>query len=773
MHHFRTSFLVSLLLLSILCCRTLSDQERALEERDHDTGGIAVGTPKVYDDAVLQELLVAAQARLATLQVIDQTGIAARLGGLSGANQQFSSLTFNALGPPTPAVTTTANSPTQTTVQGTTTTTTTGSTPVVTNTASTTSGAAVENSTTTVPQFNATIPTPTAAATTLPTTGFGVSASDLLNEEVQLTYEIANLRLLLEGSLSDQILVTKSSEKFVKPRVTVGFPISITPSRSFRNGVAVVEAEVYTTTDVEDISGGKVAPSLTAILPREKTYNVAAITDRSTSLGAGIVTQVASVGGSFLSGRRTFYIVKDQDTVATTFKPATAGPRTGFGWHFKPVLGQDIVQAGLRQTFVQLSFPSTEGTGTFGKVHLRTYWRNYDPASGTLRGVVPGSLKEYDEEISIPRFDMKQDLADFVVENDAEDLGNGTMAVHLAGRFLKGTYVRAGTTVLQAGSGLVNDTLGLRFVAPLGEIARGVKLITRDGTETPVIEDFDDIEDKTPSIMSKSVTVLDDANSRVTITTAPPEIADLPPLVLVVGGKVFGYADTPIERSVDRSCAETLTAVVPTALLAANREVTVKPLLVDSRYFVTDRLISADAQTERLMLVSQDASDLGYLLYGTGLDKMKVIVPANTALDPVGTGVESDRVRFVGLDVAEAKTFKQLIVQRDGERPFGVPIPALTEPAKIAPKFVERITVNADEAVIVGDGLKDVVKIKALGRDLVDLVMDGKKLRVRGLAAAGITSTARTVDCTLLTNTDTLGTIQLEIVTSKVESIAK
>src|SRR5260370_39023259 len=89
----------SLLLLGLTSCEEPTDQERKIEQRDKTSNGILVGAPKVYDDSLLQQMLSAAQARLMSLQLLDQTGIAARLGSITGANQQISSLAVAAQGP--------------------------------------------------------------------------------------------------------------------------------------------------------------------------------------------------------------------------------------------------------------------------------------------------------------------------------------------------------------------------------------------------------------------------------------------------------------------------------------------------------------------------------------------------------------------------------------------------------------------------------------------------------------------------------------------------
>jgi hypothetical protein len=82
--------------------------------------------------------------------------------------------------------------------------------------------------------------TPPAPTTSLPST-YSVSSQDVLDEQMQLTYEIANLQLLLEGSLSDWTIGTS---KIVKPRVTLGFPITIAPDKGDKDATAVIEVEV-------------------------------------------------------------------------------------------------------------------------------------------------------------------------------------------------------------------------------------------------------------------------------------------------------------------------------------------------------------------------------------------------------------------------------------------------------------------------------------------------------------------------------------------------
>lgn len=115
--------------------------------------------------------------------------------------------------------------------------------------------------------------------------------------------------------------------------------------------MAVVEVFIQSNTSREK-------PSVSALLPREKTYNVAAITEKNLSISGTMPTQVASVSGGFLRSRKSYYVVQDQDTLASTFEVENKqNNRVGVWWIFRPVLGQVLVRPGPRLTFVQVAVP--------------------------------------------------------------------------------------------------------------------------------------------------------------------------------------------------------------------------------------------------------------------------------------------------------------------------------------------------------------------------------------------------------------------------------
>jgi hypothetical protein len=647
--------------------------EYAIQQRDENMRGISVGEPKVYDDALLQQMLQAAEARLAALQLIDQGKVLGAIGAVSGASQQFSAFGLNVQGAPVPGVETTTKLPTE-------------QTKTTSSGVETTTNLATADVKTTVPQFNPPPATAPAPATTLPSSGFSVSSSDILNEMMQLTAEINGLRLLLAGDLSGHFVKSLPGNVSVMPKLkmTLGFPVSITPDERYKDAVAIVEVEVEK--DEESLSNER--PLVTALLPREKTYNVAEITDKSSSIGGGVATQLIGVSASFLHGRRTYYLVQDQDTVATTYTPAQVN-RTGFMWQFRPVLGRRYVRAGLKQTFVQLALdvPADAMTGEIGKVTVRTYWRKYDGKRGIAKEVIADSFKELTPVFEIPRFTLLPKKLDSVFNSrdSLEDLGGGQMLVTLPGKFLPGTNVRIGSNILVEGPRFKQTYANIRFVAPISELAtKRVFLVAHDGTEVPLT--FGEMPCSEPDkglriIGRPQVAAVDETNSRVTFRVNYPQWAKsthadwldtTPALVLVVGNRAFGYPDAPFQKN-----GEYISAVVPTALLISNPEVTVQTLFPGrgcSAAAAVDGL-QPFSQPDRMVLVAQGKPNK-FFLYGQRLSGAMILTPTGDPVNTYPMGPDrGDTLQLVELDEGQLKAFKHILIQRRGERSVLVAIP--------------------------------------------------------------------------------------------------
>lgn len=733
------------------------ETEESIRRRERMGKGINVEQPRVYDDAMLQQMLQVAEARLAQLQLIDQNSIMSRLGAVSGASQRISSFGLNVQGLPLPQVVTTdkgaTGSTTQTdqltgstsstqTVASTGTTTQSGMTTGNTGTTQTVSGLATQDVVTTRGQFGppgATAPSPT---TTLPSSGFSVASSDILNEQMQLTAEINGLRLMLNGDLSGHFRRYAEMTKF---KTTLGFPITITPSPRYKDKVAVVEVEVE-----RSRPGGRTVqdepPLITALLPREKTYNVASITDKSVSIGGGVATQILGVSGSWLRGHKTYYLVQDQDTVASTFQPNTP-ERIGFAWEFRPVLGQQYVKSGLKQTFVQIAFDTLPGAreGEIGKVYVRTYWRDYDRKRGIHKNVVPGSLHLSMQPFEIPRYRLAIDPDSFS-ENNLEDAGNGQVLVRLTGRFLPGTYVRIGPEIINGLPKLLHEHQSLIFAAPISMVAtKPVYLVSHDGTEVPLTlsgcgaETF--VLDGNPSIENK------EANSIVKFKWKPASVAqknaNSDALVVMLAGRVFGYSQ--LKRN-----GNELTAVIPTAELTANPELSLQKLFPATSCQTKPVAIGEflpKGHSERLVVLEHTPEWTKFLMLGEALDKMEVLSPGypTPILRPVSATADGTRMRLLVLTDAQLQSNKQILVQRSGdnEKPFLVAIPEI-DPQIAPPKPKETISVGADEATVEGGAMKQLEKVTFRGKNVEFEVIDDNSVRLKGLKALGATSSEMT-----------------------------
>lgn len=740
-------------------------RERRIQERLRAHNGIELGEPKVYDDALLQQMLNAAEARLAAIQVLDQAGITARIGALSGADQRTTSVSLSVQTPPLPEVSTTQKGPTEQVVtkEG------------ATTSVDTTTNAAITDVTTKSLQTAPPTATPAPPATTLPS-NFSVSASDLLNEQMQLTFEIANLRLLLDGALSDRLFNESDKLRRLKRRHTIGIPIVIDPKSAYKNAVAVVEMEIARKSTL--------APdaeiSLTALLPREKTYNVAAIRESNTNIGGGVITQVVGVGGGFLKARKSYYIVQDQDTLAQTFQPDSAHT-LGVAWHFRPVLGHEYVRPRQTQTFVQLAFPALPDQSNFAAVRVRSYWRKYDRKHGIAKEMIAGSLNEtlingQPDEWNVPTFATTIPTVTFN-DTNLEDLGGGQVLVTVPTRVMSGTALRIGPTIFREGApGFVFSQTGVRFAATLSDLAtRHVALVGRDGQETPLVIERNATPTTpapAPTITSATAVPLDDTTSLVEVQLDAARDKNKPDQVLVIGGKVFGYSDAPIVRN-ERS----FVAVVPTALIQANPSVQVTALLAPAAYRASRIIdgVTPRSRTERLVALGEAGGDTRLLLYGSRLRSAKVLVPAGAALaDVAGTHPDdADSFRLVTVKTESLKGLKHLVLQRTRERPIFVALPTGEAPKKPEPKPRERIVVNGDAAVFDSDGLAELTGVTFKNKALTtSMANDKKSVTVSGLRAAEVTAAAGTVTLDFAFG-DTKVPVKLEIVTARVETVAK
>jgi hypothetical protein len=85
----------------------------------------------------------------------------------------------------------------------------------------------------------------------------------------------------------------------------------------------------------------------------------------------------------------------------------------------------------------------------------------------------------------------------------------------------------------------------------------------------------------------------------------------------------------------------------------------------------------------------------------------------------------------------------------------------------------ERVTVGADEAVLTGDAIGQLITVSWRGAAIQAAPLpDGKSVRLTGLKNAGVTAVAGTQTLDLVLKSGK-STVNLEVVTAKVETVAK
>ena len=619
---------------------------------------VVVGPPKIYDDLYLRSLLSSLQNQLAAVHGIDQATLLGHIGVVQGADTRQTSVALSGSGPSTPQTSTFtlgAGVPAFSYPPGYTTPPDAGvSLPSGTAT-STTPG-----TTTTVGSLTPTAPTPPAPSLTSPAlSSLGQSSLDTYNESLQLSAEITNTALLLNGALSDAL------QRDGKPKttVTIGFPVTVQAPADTDKGLAGAVAEVHVSVCSNSVGE---APSIVTLLPQERTYNVASLVDKSfLGSASAVLGGVFNVGGGFFWSHQRYYLVQQQETVAflePAAAPACGGqPSTAFAWQVRPVLGKEFIRPGNSVNFVQISIPKVMNgpapTQSIGSACVSIVWRTPSPSGflGLKKSDVylsagnPGETKCYDIEY----YNTLSEQAKTTLS--VTDIGQGAVTVKAVGTFLPGTTVRLVNTYLNPDRvTATRDTL--QFTSPASAIvaAGQVYIVGRDGRE---IEALNPATAASVLTLGKPVIApYSDAQSLVSLSyQAPPD--QVPgdhgpgfpdpnddPWVVVIGGKVFGLSDAPFF-----SKNETLIQLlVPTALLQTSSQIELRRLLWRNVGFRAAQPITANAYSKAMSSISKtlilsSSNGLTIGLTGTGLDNLMLVFPpkastcAKCSVTPVGS----------------------------------------------------------------------------------------------------------------------------------------
>jgi hypothetical protein len=696
------------------------------------THGILLSPPKVYDDYYLRTLLANLQNSLASMKVLDQGTLLSHVGNVQGADLRQSSFAIQGSGPSTPGVSTFTPAP--------------GVQPFSSTGSPTTT---TPGTTTTTASNTPTVPTPTAPALTMPS-NLAVGSLDTLNEEMQLASEITNLQLLLGGALSDRLQKGGGT----KTTFTLGFPITIQPpsfeDKHHKNRIAEVEVSVCAPTD-----GKTDPPSIVTLLPRERTYDVAGLVDKS-FLGSlsGVLGGVFSIGGSWFWSHQTFYLVQQQQTVAvqrasrsgSEFNGRCQGnsSATTFAWQFRPVLGQEYVRPGTTQTFVQLAIPGTSAvaphtTKPVAVACVRVGWR----ATHDKLNRVSDTLD--DERVAC--FDVPAlSVAPTINAVSVTDIGGGLVSVMVAGDFLPGVAVRIGRTILSPTMG-ANDNSIIFTAAAQDLLAGGAFAVGSDGEEKPIIGFASNCSEPLAITDPVDITPFSDSQSLVKIRfqrpssdfppglPITPDVAGQDPYVVILGDKIFGLRNSPFlsqtEPPISPPGANEILLLVPTDAVRAAPQIGLRRLLLDPSHFADYREIAPGtfgkpdfAVSKATLLSSGDA--LALSLVGNGLDHAKLVYPTQCSackLTPYGPTLATILIQkdpTKPSDPDPAKDLKQIIVCKkaavgpdcDGQIPPVVLDVPKADAAKPSLDKHDPVAPNTKQVALTGQSLDQVASLQ-------------------------------------------------------------
>lgn len=686
------------------------------------SNGISVGEPKVYDRRNLQQLLQILQQRLAETKGIDPATIKA--GQITGLTQNSTSLAFSVSTRPTPGVerTTTSEATSEAT---------TGASPGSKETGKTTE---------TLKQSSAaqapSVPVPAApSGLTVSANFIGLNGEDLLQQQVNLEYQIINLQLLLEGAVSDRY---KNGTRFI-PAV-LGMAIDVQPEKAHENAVAEIDIQVMTAesakTDylinyrqTDKKPARQEAPKdfsvyLMSMFPREKTYNVAALTEKSLGFNTGVLVGAFNLGGGFLRASKKLYLMKDIDTIARALRSECAENKCGarFGWQFRPVLGRPAVSPGNRDVFAVVAVPSNdqdEQAPWKGTVRICTRWREYDVKRGLLGKPIGEDCTTKDAQIEyplevLPPGRIHAELAPEIDPAMVEPGSNGTFLVSVNGaKFGADVKVQVGDREFVPGHGLVVDSENhLRFLVPATALASSsAYLVGRYGEMVEIRVNPKDKEALKCDIKVEPVTA-----KKVLVTLKTNlELGPSKLLLARVGPQVFSSADGSLWKSGDKEYQFSIAADE----LRNSPEVIVRVPLHGPNYVTRLRPdLSGDFAADAPVLLSSSPKGNRYGITGIGLSNACIRLAGGMTV-PVTEYPGTKLIEFT-LTKEQVEQNKLIVLERDGTNlSLILKLPPQPPPvAKITAQKTPLYAGDNKEVTLEGTSLQLIVSAEFNGRPL-------------------------------------------------------
>lgn len=703
--------------------------------------GINVTEAKVYDDRTLMIMLEQLNERLRNINFIDQSRLAAQLGMSQGFQSRDVSRSFDIGTPPIPGLKTTTN----------------------TDAEGNSSSAQVEDRAAYSPSRPA-LPELQVAPKYEPM--FAENPSDLLDDQVNLTYQIFNLRMILERSLTDRLWSIDGVVANMKPRLiaVIGFDVDIQPPKDARDSAAYVEVTVTPT------GTSTAAPSLIALMPQEKTYNSAALNSKSNAFGGSAVAKIISVGYSERRRGQTFYLFRDSDTSSLTYPRKTGEKMVKFGWVFRPVLGRRSVSSDKRHMFAVIALPESDSPDVQAnaipvKIDAHTYWRKYNRDSLTTSGadkyVADYSLS--DNRLILTTAQIQDRLRPEIKTVDWYATDDKTAIVTINGeKFFPGTSIYLGSAVAdsEANGLLIKSSQSLQVRTTLTALTTGDAVLNgRYGMTVPLrITDA-----KTKSVQegvgintfrldfqpaSKFATLYLYLQNRDYTGGKDLNITDLPPpesLIVSVQNtplpQPYNFqavnCDIPLPGGViaPKKCV-LVQALVPTELLKSDAVVAFKypfrgPLWMDSK-------LRSWFGVDDLTRLGSNGTNTTFAISGRGFNnywKVQLDKTYSVGQTPLDLTVVSETLMTFKMDDKALPNYKNVLVLPPQGAPIVKALPSVTPPSP-EPKLEEGQNIvviqgAAPPVVFKGSDLNGITKVIFEDKELrYTISKDGKSITI-------------------------------------------
>jgi hypothetical protein len=407
-----------------------------------------------------------------------------------------------------------------------------------------------------------------------------------------------------------------------------------------------------------------------------------------------------------------------------------------FGWQFRPTLGQLHLTEGPRQVFVQLGLPfdstQLQAGDQLGLVNVTTVWKKYDRKKGVVSAeAIADSESTYTIPFEILRYDLTPTFANI----DLADNGDGTVALQLAGSFLSGTTLRAGSHIYGEGNPAVlfSPSSMLVTMPAADALTDGLQIVDLSGSHSTVVKNVSAIftgekcfTAKAPVVhqVSSTTTRVDlavvagaDANCKTAFKTKD--------LVAVIGNKVFGLGDAPfIDRQVD-----SVSLMLPTDYLRANRAITLKrplwgPKFEDTALVNVSSSLTTVTQTA---VIEQSTAATRIALLGTGLTGLNAVSPKSVAIE------SSDSFyAILNAPTQDIQDIKQIVLKDASGSLLLISVPVPADGPSI--DKMAAIRKGGTSLRFTGSGLDKVTSVSWNGSPLTITTRDKKSITIKATA---------------------------------------